>query len=121
MQFEILNTIYYLVYVILFCIGYYYIKKKYPIKWKWCFLTILLVTGVTHKQFYTLTEKADVVKTSSMMLQQKNNFNTKEVTNYLDKTKTEDNFKQSKSEYELQLLEEQRKSKQLAESIDNNQ
>lgn len=121
MQLEILNTIQYLVYVMLFCTGYYYIKKKYPIKWKWCFLIIVVVTGITHKQFYTLTEKADVVKTSSMMLQQKNNFNTKEVTNYLDKTKTEDDFKQSKSEYELQLLEEQLKSKKLAELIDNNQ
>lgn len=122
MQFEILNTIQYLVFIVLSLIMYHYTKKKFTqLQWKWYAIGLLVLTGITHKQFYTLTEVADVKTTSSIMLQQKDNFNTKDINSYLKNTKVVDTFQQSNEEYEQLLLEQQTKSKQLANEIDEKQ
>lgn len=122
MEFEILNTIQYLVFLVISLVVYHYTKKKFTqLQWKWCAIGLLVLTGITHKQFYTLTEVADVKTTSRIMLQQKDNFNTKDINSYLENTEVVDTFQQSNEEYEQLLLEQQAKSKQLANEIDEKQ
>ena len=122
MQFEILNTIQYLVFIVVSLIVYHYTKKKFTqLQWKWYAIGLLVFTGITYKQFYTLTEIEDVKSTSRIMLQQKDNFNTKDINSYLENTEVVDTFQQSNEEYEQLLLEQQTKSKQLANEIDEKQ
>lgn len=123
MEFEILNTIRFLVFVFLFGGIFWYIKRKFKskqsivLRWKYYFISVVVLILLTHTQFYTLTEKGDVKATVNIMLQQKDNFNSREVSKYLDNTQPEKLVDRGNLEEELLL--EQEKSKQLANQIDN--
>ena len=123
MEFEILNTIRFLVFMFLFGGIFWYIKRKVKskqsivLRWKYYFISVVVLTLLTHTQFYTLTEKGDVKDTVNIMLQQKDNFNSREVSKYLDNTQPDKLVDRSNLEEELLL--EQEKSKQLANQIDN--
>lgn len=123
MEFEILNTIRFLVFMFLFGAVFWYIKRKFKkevgvfLQWKYYFLVVMGLTLLTHTQFYTLTEKEDVKGTVNIMLQQKDNFNSREVSKYLENTQPERLL--DRSNLEKELLLEQEKSKQLAKQIDN--
>lgn len=123
MEFEILNTIRFLVFMFLFGGIFWYIKRKVKskqsivLRWKYYFISVVVLTLLTHTQFYTLTEKEDVKDTVNIMLQQKDNFNSREVSKYLDNTQPDKLVDRSNLEEELLL--EQEKSKQLANQIDN--
>lgn len=123
MEFEILNTIRFLVFMLLFGGIFWYIKRKVKskqsivLRWKYYFISVVVLTLLTHTQFYTLTEKEDVKDTVNIMLQQKDNFNSREFSKYLDNTQPDKLVDRSNLEEELLL--EQEKSKQLANQIDN--
>lgn len=111
MVFEILNTLRFIIFVIVAGVVYYYASKKFvQLKFKYFLLGVLIVAGITHTQFYTLTEKNDTIKTSNMMLQQKNNFNNKELRDYL---KDSENI----AEEDFSLEDEILKQKKLSEDL----
>lgn len=123
MEFEILNTVRFLVFMVLVGAVFWYIKRKVKkkvgvfLQWKYYFLVVMGLTLLTNTQFYTLTEKEAVKGTVNIMLQQKDNFNSREVHTYLENTQPERLL--DRSNLEKELLLEQEKSKQLANQIDN--
>lgn len=123
MEFEILNTIRFLVFTLVFGLIFWYAKrslklsKGIKLKWKYYLVSVVALTLLTHTQFYTLTEKEDTKATVNIMLQQKDSFNSREVSNYLNNTRPEQLVDRSNLEEELLL--EQERSKQLANQIDN--
>lgn len=120
MQFEILNTLQYLVGLVLTTCVMFYVKDKYfKFKYRYYTLVVLLVTGVTHKQFYTLTEIQDVKQTQNIMQRQSNSIsNDKTLDMYIKlKENTDSEFKVKTTE---DLLKEQKqKSQQLIKQIEN--
>ena len=120
MQFEILNTIQYLVVLSLTTCIMFYVKDKYfKFKYRYYILLVLISTGFTHKQFYTLTEVRDVKKTQSVMQRQTYSIsNDKTLDNYI---KLKENINSSvKVKTTKELLKEQTElSQKLIESIES--
>ena len=119
MQFEILNTIQFLVGLLISAVIWHKGTKHFKLYWSWKYFftatgTVLLFT---HQQFYTLTEKADVISSQNMMLRQSSNIkHSKEVSEYLENNEVI--VVDSKTETEALLKEQQEKSKKLAEQIE---
>lgn len=118
MQFEILNTIQFLVGLLVCIVIWYQVKKKLTeLKWKYFFVGFLVVILFTHQQFYTLTEKEDVKRSQNIMLKQTSDIhNSIIVDEYLaENTKPKKNLK---LETETLLKEQQNKSKELAKQVE---
>ena len=79
---------------------------------------VIVVAAITSKQFYTLTEKVDVLTTQKTMLQQSNQIsNGKSIAEYLNENRPELRGP-TKQETEEELIKQQSKSKKLANEID---
>ena len=109
MELEILNIIKYLVYVLLSSVAFFYLKKlSDEIKWKHFFVGVLVISMLSYTQFFTLKEDT---KTTQNILLQKSKSNTLE--DYLS------NNKESKEpDFDKFLLEQQKKSNELAKQIE---
>lgn len=121
MQFEILNTIKFVVYVLVMAIIYWQLKKREIVKSGWLpfWLIMAALTAMTYTQFFTLTEKEDNRVTRHVMLQQGAVVrNQSDVTDYVQSVTTE-TVQPTKSETQALLLLEQEKSKLLAYEIEN--
>lgn len=114
MQLEILNIIQFLIFMAVVAIIYGYFIKQF-LSWKFFWIMITLAAGVTHTQFYTLTEKADVIQTQNIMLQQTPN--SRVLDDYLDNNKPV-SAQPTKEETALELEKQQLKSKTLATQIE---
>ena len=118
MYFEILNTIQFLVIILISAIVYHQLKKKKVINtsWKVYWLAVLVIAMISYKQFFTLTEQADVIKAQQTMEKQSSSIvNSKSIQEYLDANKPTGLSK--KERYEKELEEQSNKSKQLAKEI----
>lgn len=118
MQLEILNTLMWVVYCLVFLLVFVLLRNKSGrkdiFKFKYCFVLILVTTLLTHKQFYTLTEKSDMIGASQKFTFSANN-NT--IDNYLEENKG--NVKvRTEEDRELELKQQQEKSKALAKEIE---
>lgn len=120
MQFEILNTIQYLVVLILSTCVMFYVKDRYfEFKYRYYLLCVLVVTGVTHKQFYTLTEVQDVKQTQNTMQRQSNSIiNDKILDSYMELKENTDSKINVKTVKEL-LEEQTQRSLNLMKEIEN--
>jgi len=86
MQFEILNTIMFVFYALVFGL----LVKVYnnlpmtihKLKWKYYALIVVIVAVICHNTFYTLTVKASAVQAQNIMSQYSDN-KVKELDNYL--------------------------------------
>jgi len=118
MEFEILNIIKFTVFTLISTMIYYKLKIHNLIKTSWKVFIILVFTLAlfTYKQFFTLTEKGDNIQL------QKNLINTstssKVLDEYLENNKPlEDKVTQEDTSKLLQ--QQQAKSKELANTIEN--
>lgn len=123
MQFEILNTIYWLVGFTFLAITYEVISKKFnkTFKRKYLYIGFVIATLITHQQFYTLTEKVDAQNTQEMFKRQSKTLQyNKTLDNYLENTENvlAEEVSSKPSLQEL-IKQEQLKSKELAEQIEN--
>lgn len=111
MVFEILNIIRFAIFIVVSAIAYYYLSKKFDIlKWKYFFTGVFIIAGITHAQFYTLTEKSDVNSTVNIMLQQKHTKSNRNLKEYLHDS-------EMLKKEELSLEEEIEKQKQLSKKL----
>ncbi len=117
MQFEILNTIQFLVGLLVVSVIYHQAKKNiksFTLKWKYFFVVLVLLLLTTHQQFYTLTEVQDVKATQNVMLKQSSSIsNDKEVASYLS-----DKKEVSEVNLDEEVLKQQLKSEELARKIE---
>ena len=120
MQFEILNTIQYLVLLLLATGVYWYTKRRVQqMLWKHYLLIVFAVTGLSYNQFFTLTEKADNIATQSVMLKQSGSIkNSKVLNEYTENKEKVDSLIVVKTTQEI-LDEQQKLSKALALEIEN--
>jgi len=118
MQFEILNTIKFIVYILVLAIVYYQLKKREVIKYSWSYFLIgtLIVSGLSYKQFFTLTEKSDIIQTQRNLLSRPSKNHT--LDTYLSNNKPKEEITTKDSTRKL-LEEQQAKSKELAIQIEN--
>ena len=119
MQFELLNIIFYIVYLLTTILIFKYVKSKVKtLTWKMYILSAVVCTGISYQQFFTLTEKGDAESTQAVMLMQSGAIkNSKIVRNYLEDNK--EVVIMTKAEKTKILLAEQQKiSKALAEEIE---
>lgn len=120
MQFEILNTIQYLVVLILCTILMFYVKDRFiKFKYRYYLLAVLVVTGLSHTQFYTLTETQDVEQTQNIMQRQSNSIsNDKTLDSYIEMKENKDSQVEVKT-IETLLKEQKQRSLELANEIEN--
>ena len=120
MQVEILNTINFLLFVLIAGGIYYYAKRKGIIKKPWKLYWFLMFASalISYQQFFTLTEKADVKNTQVMMLKQSDSMSdSKIVDEYLKNTEQEQKANKKKPNKTL-LSEQQAISEALAQKIE---
>ena len=124
MQIEILNIIKFLAYMLIIAIIYHQAKKHKALKvktWKTYWVLMLIATLSTYTQFFTFTEKTDVLHTQNVMLNQSSHVsNGKSIAMYLHENKPEARFP-SEVETADELVKQQLKSKTLAKEIDDKQ
>jgi thiol:disulfide interchange protein len=119
MQFEILNTVKFLVYVVIMAVIYWKMKRYKVVKTSWNVFLLLtfMATLLSYKQFFTLTEHEDIKASQRMMSKQSHQIsNGRTVSLYLKNNKPV--VVDSKAEREAELEYQNLKSKTLAESID---
>jgi thiol:disulfide interchange protein len=119
MQFEILNTIKYLVYVIVMGVIYWKLKNIKVVKtsWKAFFVVMLVITLITYNQFFTLTESADIKATQRIMSEQSSQISNGRLLNQYLKDNTPV-LVDSEAEREAELVKQKQKSKEIADKID---
>tara|TARA_R110000851_G_scaffold246982_1_gene399498 strand:- start:71 stop:445 length:375 start_codon:yes stop_codon:yes gene_type:complete len=122
MQFEILNTIKFVVYVLVMAAVYWKLKSVGVVKtsWKTFSIIVIIATLFTYQQFFTLTEFEDIKSSQQIMEKQSSQIrNGNSINQYLKENKKV--IVDKVAEREAELLNQKQKSKKLADELNTAQ